>query len=57
MKNDRIEILPDDSISLDKSLINNRSDFSFKVPSYEIMVAEMREWIIEHKELYPHYHI
>lgn len=57
MKNDRIEILPDDSISLDKSLINNRSDFSFKLPSYEIMVAEMREWILDHKELYPHYHI
>lgn len=57
MKNDRIEILPDDSISLDKSLINNRSDFYFKVPSYEIMVAEMREWILDHKELYPHYHI
>lgn len=57
MKNDRIDILPDDSISLDKSLINNRTDFSFKVPSYEIMVAEMRDWILDHKELYPHYHI
>jgi len=57
MKDDRIEIFPDDSISLDKSLINNRKDFSFNVPSYEIMVSEMREWIINHKELYPHYHI
>lgn len=57
MKNDEIEILPDDSVSSDKSLINNRRDFSFEVASYEIMVAEMREWIINHKELYPHYHI
>ncbi|PKM55161.1 MAG: NAD(P)-dependent oxidoreductase [Firmicutes bacterium HGW-Firmicutes-5] len=55
MKNDQIDILPSDELSLDKSLINNRTDFSFKVPSYEDMVAEMNEWIISHKDLYPHY--
>ncbi len=48
-------ILPSDNLSLDKSLINNRTDFSFKVPSYEAMVAEMKEWIDSHKDLYPHY--
>ena len=51
----QIDILQNDLISLDKSLINNRTDFSFKVPSYEFMVAEMKEWIDNHKELYPHY--
>lgn len=55
MKNEEIEILPSDNLSVDKSLINNRTDFSFKVPSYESMVAEMKEWIDNHKELYPHY--
>jgi dTDP-4-dehydrorhamnose reductase len=55
MREDQIEILPSDNLSLDKSLINNRTDFSFKVPSYEAMVAEMKEWIESHKELYPHY--
>jgi len=55
MKNDRIEILPSDKLSLDKSLINNRTDFSFEVPSYEDMVAEMKEWIDNHKDLYSHY--
>lgn len=55
MKAEQIEILPSDNLSLDKSLINNRTDFSFKVPSYEVMVAEMKEWIDNHKELYPHY--
>ncbi|WP_192983326.1 SDR family oxidoreductase [Marinilactibacillus psychrotolerans] len=55
MKNEEIEILPSDNLSLDKSLINNRTDFSFKVPSYEAMVAEMKGWIDNHKELYPHY--
>jgi dTDP-4-dehydrorhamnose reductase len=55
MRDGQIEILPSDNLSLDKSLINNRTDFSFKVPSYEAMVAEMKEWIDNHKELYPHY--
>lgn len=55
MKDGQIEIKPSDNLSLDKSLINNRIDFSFEVPSYETMVAEMKEWIDNHKDLYPHY--
>lgn len=55
MRDGQNEILPSDKLSLDKSLINNRTDFSFKAPSYETMVAEMKEWIDNHKELYPHY--
>ena len=55
MKNNEIEIVPSDNLSLDKSLINNRTDFSFQVPSYETMVAEMKEWIDNHSEFYPHY--
>jgi len=55
MKDDKIEILPSDKVLLDKSLVNNRSDFSFEVPSYEAMIIEMSEWIYDHKELYPHY--
>ena len=51
----QIDILPSDKVSLDKSLINNRKDFSFNVPSYEIMVTEMKEWIDNHKNFYPHY--
>ena len=55
MRDGQIEIQPIDNLSLDKSLINNRTDFSFEVPSYETMVAEMKEWIDNHKDLYPHY--
>ena len=55
MKNNKIEIIPSNKLSLDKSLVNKRTDFSFKVPSYETMIAEMTEWIYDHKELYPHY--
>jgi len=55
MKNGKITILPSNSVKVDKSLINKRSDFSFKVPSYEQMVIEIKEWIEKHKEIYPHY--
>lgn len=54
-KNSKITILPFDKVSIDKSLYNNRTDFSFKVPDYEEMIIEMKEWIGKHKELYPHY--
>jgi dTDP-4-dehydrorhamnose reductase len=55
MKNNEIKIVPSDNLSLDKSLINNRTDFSFQVPSYETMVVGMKEWIDNHSEFYPHY--
>jgi dTDP-4-dehydrorhamnose reductase len=55
MRDERITILPSDVINLNKSLVNNRKDFSFEVPSYEQMVIEMKEWIYSHKDLYPHY--
>ncbi|MGF7057754.1 SDR family oxidoreductase [Brassicibacter mesophilus] len=55
LKNNQLEILQSNKVSLDKSLINNRTDFSFKVPSYEEMIIDMKEWIDNHKELYPHY--
>ena len=40
---------------VDKSLINTRSDFAFKVNSYEVMIYEMKNWIESNKGLYPHY--
>lgn len=55
MRDGKINILPSDAVNLNKSLVNNRKDFSFEVPSYEQMVIEMKEWIYNHKELYPHY--
>lgn len=54
-KADELTILPSDSVNADKTLINNRQDFSFKVPSYENMIIEMKQWIWTHKNLYPHY--
>ena len=54
-KDNRIKIIPSEVVSLDKSLVNHRKDFTFKVPSYEEMTIEMRAWVDAHKSLYPHY--
>lgn len=43
------------SLQLDKSLRNTRNDFLFDVPSYEQMVIEMKGWVNDHSNLYPHY--
>lgn len=55
MRNEKVSISPNDKFSVNKSLINNRTDFLFEVPTYEAMVEEMKEWILNHKEIYPHY--
>lgn len=50
-----LNIIPNDKYSVDKSLINSRNDFGFKVKSYQVMINEMHSWILSNKELYPHY--
>lgn len=56
-KNNEITIKEKKDIFGDKSLINNRSDFSFQVPPYPIMIKDMKDWIRCHHSLYPHYKI
>ena len=50
-----INICPYKGYIVDKSLINTRIDFSFKVKSYEEMISEMKDWIRSNADLYPHY--
>lgn len=54
-KNNAVKISENPNFVCNKSLVNTRKDFSFAVPSYEVMVREMREWVYAHQELYPHY--
>lgn len=53
----KVEIHPCDTLTLDKTLICSRNDFSFTVPSYEQQVVRMKEWVDTHRNLYPHYSI
>lgn len=54
-KSGTIMIEPDNALQLDKSLKNTRTDFAFEVPTYETQIKNMRDWIIDHSSLYPHY--
>ena len=54
-RNNKLIINRSDTVVLDKSLKNTRCDFSFKVPSYEEMIREMKEWVNNHQTFYSHY--
>lgn len=54
---DAINIQESTEVNIDKSLKNSRTDFDFIVPDYETMIIEMKEWILNHRNLYPHYSI
>ncbi|MDL2232643.1 SDR family oxidoreductase [Ruminococcaceae bacterium OttesenSCG-928-L11] len=51
-KRDDIEVIPFDGVSVDKSLVNTRSDFDFEVRDYPRQVADMCEWTNTHKSNY-----
>ncbi len=55
MKQGKLDITASYQAAPDKSLTNTRGDFDFEVPSYKDMIIEMKEWIMRHKALYPHY--
>jgi dTDP-4-dehydrorhamnose reductase len=50
-----IVVVPSEELVVDKSLISRKAGLTFKVPGYEAMVAEMADWIVSHRSLYPHY--
>lgn len=56
-RNDALTIHPVDGVNADKSLKRTRFEFSYLIPDYEVMVAELAEWVKAHKEMYPHYNL
>ena len=53
----KIEIAEKNDIVSDKTLVRTNFTFDYIIPSYEVMVSEMAEWVKAHKELYPHYNL
>jgi len=51
--NKDITINKNPDVISDKTLISTSKSFDFDVPGYEKMVDEMKEWVINHQELYP----
>lgn len=57
LRNNALHICAVDGPELDKSLQRTRFDFSYRIPDYETMMAELAQWMRAHKELYAHYHL
>lgn len=56
-RNDSITINPVDGVNADKSLKRTHFEFGYLIPDYEVMVAELAEWVKKHKDMYPHYNL
>jgi len=56
-KGDSLKINPVEGILADKSLIRTKYEFDYLIPDYESMVAELAEWVKNHKDMYPHYNL
>lgn len=57
LKNGNAKIKAFDGITVNKTLIRTNFNFDYTVPNYEIMIAQMADWMMCHKELYPHYYL
>ncbi len=51
-KNNSLDITAVDGINANKALIRTNFDFDYIIPSYEVMIKELAEWIENHKEMY-----
>lgn len=51
--NKDIIINKNDEIVSKKTLVRTELSYNFNIPSYSDMVKEMREWVDNHKDLYP----
>lgn len=57
IRNEEIDIVPVDGVIADKSLKRTRFEFDYIIPDYEKMIAELAEWMVAHKSMYPHYNL
>lgn len=54
-RNNAVAIHKDDVYNVDKSLKSIRTDFKYEVPTYEEMLNDQKQWMINHPDLYNHY--
>lgn len=51
--NKDIEIVNNDEVESQKTLVRTEMSYDFNVPTYDKMVEEMKDWVLSHKDLYP----
>lgn len=52
---DNVDIVPYGDVKYDKSLINTRFDINFETRMYSTMLNDMRQFMLDHLQLYSHY--
>ena len=56
IRREPIEVVPIERFIADKSLVRtNFEGFDFRIPTYEVMIRELGDWMRAHKSMYPHY--
>lgn len=55
LKKEKVTIIPEKIVNVNKSLKRTRWDFRYKIPDYEKMIADLALWLRKHNSLYPHY--
>lgn len=51
-----VKILPNSNFVMDKTLVNSRKDFTYRVKSYPEQLLRLRQWIEVNSDLYPDYY-
>ena len=51
--NKDIEINENNKVISEKTLVRTDKSYNFNIPTYEKIVEEMKNWVIDHKSLYP----
>ena len=49
------DIEKNNTFHYDKSLVNTLADISYQIPSYQKMLLDMKSWISQNQQIYPHY--
>ena len=55
LRGDAVKIEAVEGVNADKSLKRTNYDFDYRIPDYECMVAELADWIKDHRAMYPQY--
>jgi len=51
--NKNIVVNENPNVVSEKTLVRTEKSFDFNVPTYEQMVEEMKDWVLNHQDLYP----
>ena len=57
LRNNKVIINPVDGVNADKSLKRTNFEMDYLIPDYETMIKELADWMVKHKDLYPHYNL